>query len=113
MRVGLNPKQDPWDTATQWGEELTSVKVGDRPGARRQLLERLNLRGHGPQRATKAEEGGPRTWLSKPDSSPTRHLAFTPTQGIRGQKDNKSYFSGKRSWTSGKIRAPLYDMPNC
>lgn len=33
--------------------------------------------------------------------------------GIRGQKDNKSYFSCKRSWTSGKIRAPLYDMPNC
>lgn len=95
MGVGLNPNQDPWDTATQWGEELTSVKVGDRPGARRQLLERLNLRGHGPQRATKAEEGGPRTWLSKRDSSPTRHLALTPTQESVGRKTTKAIFQAR------------------
>lgn len=95
MEVGYNPNKDPWDTATQWGEELISAKAGDRPGASGQILQRLNLRGHGSPRATKVEEGRPCTQLSKRDPSPTRHLALTHTQESVGRKTTKAIFHAR------------------
>ena len=90
------------------------MKVGDRPGARRQRpgsrIARAAATGH---RGGLAGEGRPSQWLSRCGLSTPQASGLDSHAGIRGQKDNKSYFSCKRSWTSGEIRAPLYDMPNC
>lgn len=111
--VGYNPNKDPWDTATQWGDELTRAKAGGQ--ARGQQATAGKTEPQGPQ-ATKGHQGGRReTPHTAKQTGLFTHQAsgLDSHAGIRGQKDNKSYFSCKRSWTSGKIRAPLYDMPNC
>lgn len=87
-------------TAAEWEEYVINVKVGDSRRASGQLPVRLNLKAMAV--GVSGHQGGHRA-----NGGPSAHQAsgLDSHAGIRGQKDNKSYFSCKRSWTSGKIRA--------
>lgn len=86
--------------ATERGEYLMSVQVGDGRGARGQLPASLTPRPW--PRAIGGHHGGGRAGPTG-DSPPTGHLASPPMQGrIRREKDNERYFSCKRSGRQGK-----------